>query len=89
MAADMPAAPQIKNTRPPTEAASDIGNELVAGATAIADKEDVAELAVRVVWLSARKAHRPSTIRADRSTHWRSWIGLMDFRHGTPLRRRK
>ena len=44
------AALQIKNTRPPIEVASvGNGNELVAGATAIADKKCVAELAVPIV----------------------------------------
>jgi hypothetical protein len=82
--ADVPAAPQIENTRRPTEAASDFGNELVTGATTIADKKYVAELAVRVIRLRARKPHRPSTIRAERRTHGRWWIGLVNFRHGTP-----
>jgi hypothetical protein len=82
-----PAAKWRLRWRPPPSI--DNGNELIAGATAIAHKDRVAEFAILPVPLSGCKAHWYSAIRTDWRTHWRQKrIAAVGFCHGRPFRHR-
>ena len=59
-----------------------LGDQLVAGATAIAHKKNVVKVGVSRIWLGSGKPHRPLAIGAKRRAD--GWgIGLVCLGHST------
>ena len=59
-----------------------LGDQLIAGATAIAHKKNVVEVGVSRIWLGSGKPHQPLAVRANRWTDGRA-IGLVCLGHST------